>query len=251
MTHRGALLEVIDLKVHFGGLQALRGVTLSVREGEIVAIIGPNGAGKTTLFNAICGFVPIESGIVRINGREIRRNSPETVFKLGVARSFQEVRLSKTQSVMDNLLLSLHQQWDTMVASLLRFRINKEHEAREQCQRLVEELGLEGKIDNRVRELSFGQQKLVSLACVFLRGCPLSLLDEPVAGLAPHMIERVTRIVAQRVEQGHSFVLIEHRLDFVRSIAHRIVVLAEGQVVASGPPEEVLRQRKVVRAYLT
>ncbi len=248
-------LEVRNLRLSFGGVRALDGVSMAVPVGARVGVIGPNGAGKTTLFDAICGFVPVESGHVVVNGRDVRRLDPAGRARVGLARSFQDARLFPSMTVHESLMVAATPRRRGLghVPSILGLPVVRraERAARERVDGLLDELGLRGYRDVFVGELSTGTRRIVDLAGVLARDPALILLDEPSAGLAQAEVEQLAPLLGRIASStGAAIVMIEHDIPLVADFAQHLVVLESGRVIAQGAPAEVLADPAVVEAYL-
>jgi ABC-type branched-subunit amino acid transport system ATPase component/ABC-type branched-subunit amino acid transport system permease subunit len=248
------LLEVDDLTVTFGGLTALRNVSLAVGAGEIVGLIGPNGAGKTTLFNAVTGLYRPSAGTVRVDGRDIGHLAAHERTRLGLARTFQNPELFRELSVLDNVLIGAHtMRWPGLAASVLGAPQTRVAEARERARarELAAFVGLGEWLERRAEGLSFGHQRMLEIARALAAEPRLLLLDEPAAGLtsaeAAFLMDLVRRI---RTGFGVSVLLIGHTMRVVMGLSDRIVVLDHGSRIAEGTPAEVRSDENVIRAYL-
>jgi ABC-type branched-subunit amino acid transport system ATPase component/ABC-type branched-subunit amino acid transport system permease subunit len=248
------LLEVQDVSVRFGGLQALQEVSFSVPRGKIVGLIGPNGAGKTTLFNVISGFVKAERGSVRFDGREIIDLPPFRRVGMGIGRTFQLIGLAKDLSVHENFLLAQHVVAGYSVPSglaALPSSARVERELRDRARNAITSLGFEEYTDTPVRNLSHGQQRIVELGCSLVTAPDLLLLDEPSAGMSPAAAESLAQRLREiRDELGRTILLIEHHIPLVMDVCDEICVLNFGQVLSTGTTEELAARPEVVGAYL-
>jgi branched-chain amino acid transport system ATP-binding protein len=248
-----SMLVADAVRKGFGGVSALDGVTLSVEQGAITALIGPNGAGKTTLFNALTGFESIDSGTIHLDGRRIDRLPPWRIARLGLARTFQTPTGFPSLTVWDNLMVAASTAaGESFVGALLgprRWRASEEEAARAVAE-LLDQMGLSHLRDMPLMELSAGDAKLVELSRQLLRRPRLLLLDEPAAGVDPSQLGVLVDRLRELREQGVSIVLIDHNLSFVLGVADVVHVLALGQVVAAGPPEEIASDPKVIEIYL-
>jgi branched-chain amino acid transport system ATP-binding protein len=248
------MLEAMDVTVRFGGLVAVRGASISLREGEIVGLIGPNGAGKTTLFNAIAGFVRPEAGQILLRGRDITSLDVHERARLGVGRTFQLVQLFSQLSVFDNLLVATHVRNDTGFPSHV-FISSKaarvERDARERAAKAVALLGLDEVADRRVADLPFGTLRIVELARALVTGSPVVMLDEPASGLDSAETARFDQLLRSlRAGLGLSVLLIEHDVRLVTAISDYVYVLDQGRVIAEGTPSVIRRDPNVIAAYL-
>jgi branched-chain amino acid transport system ATP-binding protein len=241
------LLEVRDLTKAFGGVVANRNVSLSVPEGAVVGLIGPNGSGKTTLFNSIVGYHPIGSGSIRFAGREVSRLRVSEIARLGLLRTFQQTRVYRNMSCMQNMQLSVRHAHEGMRTMFSRFP----PELGAQAERLLEFVDLHGQRLRPAGELSFGQQKLLELAMAIMNRPRMLLLDEPTAGINPTLINGlIDRLKRANSEFGITMLIIEHNMQVIMTLAQHIYCLAHGRVLASGPPEAIRSDRRVVEAYL-
>ncbi|MGL4611104.1 MAG: ABC transporter ATP-binding protein [Trueperaceae bacterium] len=252
-----AMLEVDNISKSFGGLKAMSGVSLNVNQGEIVSVIGPNGAGKTTLFNLITGVYKPDTGDVRFEGRSIAGLNPNRVVDLGVARTFQNLRLFMNQTVLENVLVAqhhkLHSTWLSAVFRTPGYR-RKEQEMREYA---LEKLSFFGprlmsfRLYQPVYVLSYANRRRTEMARAMATGAKLLLLDEPSAGMNPKETKEITQIIRKmRDEGGYTILLVEHKMNLVGEISDRVVVLDYGQKLAEGSYKDVVNNPKVIEAYL-
>ncbi len=248
-----SLLEVRDVSVHFGGVQALDAASLDVSQGKIVGLIGPNGAGKTTLFNTISGFVKRDAGTIRFAGHDIHDLAPHERARLGIGRTFQLIGLAKNLSVLENFLLAQHVVAGYGVAPALGHlprAARVERELRDRSALAIAALGFERFTDTPVRNLSHGQKRLVELGCALVTAPELLMLDEPSAGMAPAAAENLAiRLRDLRDELGRTVLLIEHNIPLVLDVCDYIYVLNFGQILAHGTTEEIAQQPEVLAAY--
>ncbi len=242
------LLEVAELTKSFGAIEAVNGVSFAVHEGEILGLIGPNGSGKSTLFNCILGQLAPTSGEVRVDGRRITGMRPCDLNRLGISRTFQLLQVFPQLSVRENLLLAGQEHRGSMWTRLAGPRDAGLSAA---ANRMIEFFRLAALTDERAGALSYGQQKLLDVAMAFMAGPRLVLLDEPAGGVNPTMLAGLReRLRAINQTEGATFVVIEHNMEFVMSLCTRILVLAEGRLIAEGVPEAIRKDRGVIEAYL-
>ncbi len=242
-----ALLEVEGVTKRFGGVVANNAVSLVVPEGAIVGLIGPNGSGKTTLFSSIVGYHPIDAGSIRFAGREISRLRVPQIARLGLVRTFQQTRVFRRMSCLDNMLVSVPPATASPRAMIAR----PAPADRVRAEELLAFVGLAAKRDLAAGSLSFGQQKLLEFAMALMGRPRMLLLDEPTAGINPTLINGlVDRLKRTRDELGITLFVIEHNMRVVMNLAEHIYCLAHGELLAAGRPEEVRNNPRVLAAYL-
>lgn len=243
-----ALLEVRGLRKSFKGIHAVNGVDFEVREGEALGLIGPNGSGKSTLFNCILGQLKPDEGEVRFNGQPVTGLSPTALNRRGIGRTFQLLQVFPGLSVRDNLILAGQEHRGTLFGRLFQA---PDAGQRERADELLDFFKLRRLADEPAGTLSYGQQKLLDIAMAFLANPKLVLLDEPAGGVNPIMLGDVETLLRRLNEEfGATFVIIEHNMSFVMGLSHRVMVLAQGQVLATGSPEEIRANPAVIEAYL-
>ncbi|MGF6229902.1 branched-chain amino acid transport system ATP-binding protein [Inquilinus ginsengisoli] len=242
------VLEVSDLHRSFGGITAVDGVSFIVHPGEILGIIGPNGSGKSTLFNCILGQLKPSAGEVRIDGQPVTGLRPCDLNRMGVSRTFQLLQIFPLLSLRENLILAGQEHQGSMLSRLFGRRDAGLGAA---ADRMIAFFRLQHLADAKAGGLSYGQQKLLDAAMAFMAGPKLALLDEPAGGVNPTMLAGLKdRLAAMNREEGATFVVIEHNMEFVMSLCSRILVLAEGRVIAQGTPDEIRGNPDVIEAYL-
>jgi branched-chain amino acid transport system permease protein len=240
------VLRVAGVRKAFGGVEAVRGVDLEVREGEILGLVGPNGAGKSTLFDCLTGFVPPDAGAAELDGVGIVGLPPHRVAWAGLGRTFQNVRVFGELSVWDNVLCGVEHRREGLWEATVR---EAPQAAQEEASQLLRSFNLWEVRHRPAGELSYGQQKLLSLAMAVVRRPRVVLLDEPAAGVNPVLVEEIGRLVRSLNASGLTFVVIEHNMDFVVRTCHRVAFMAEGRVVTVGKPEDVQQDPRVLELY--
>jgi branched-chain amino acid transport system ATP-binding protein len=247
-------LQIRGLTKRFDGITAVRDLNLELITGKITALIGPNGAGKTTLFNLITGFLSPTQGEILLDGRDISGRPSYAIARKGISRTFQEVKLFRSLSVMDNLLIAKRRgNCEGLLEALFRRRkIDKAVNAdRSGIIPRLAALGLSEKMDAPAEELSYGQSKLVEITRAMATEPDILLLDEPVAGLNPLMIETIRSLLKQYTdEMQKTLFIIEHNMPFVFNFADWVVVMDHGEKIAEGPPETIRNDSRVIEAYL-
>jgi neutral amino acid transport system ATP-binding protein len=249
-----AILEVDGVHKNFGGLRAVAGASFAIARGSITALIGPNGAGKTTLFDLITGFGAPDRGAVRFEGRAIAGLPPHRIARRGLVRTFQLTRVFAAMTVLDNMMLAARgQPGEQLVRLVIPGGAVRRCEAavRERALLLLDRFGLAGKTADYAGTLSGGQRKLLELARALMVEPRLVLLDEPMAGVNRALGRRLLDDVeALRRSAGTTFLFVEHDMDVVMNRADRVIVMAEGAVIAEGSPEAVRNDQRVIDAYL-
>jgi ABC-type branched-subunit amino acid transport system ATPase component len=236
----------------FDGVRALDEVSIRFPSAGIVAVIGPNGAGKTTLLNALTGFVRPDGGRFCFGGDDMTQLPPHRIALLGIARTFQDVRLIKQVSVLENVMLARPRQGGEQLLKALSgigVRADEAHN-RKEAQRLLRFVDLSHKTGELAGEISYGQQKLLTLACCLATNAGILLLDEPVAGVHSDLVARLLDLLLRVRDEGKLVVFVEHDLAAVREVADRVIVMDEGRIVADGVPSEVLQRPEIMEAYV-
>lgn len=249
-----ALLEARGIVKRFGGLVAVDGVDLTIRPREVVGLIGPNGSGKSTMVNLVAGEMASDAGTIRLGGRDITRAKPHRRARLGIARSFQMLRLFRSLSVEDNLVLAHHTGMKSSAFDSLLGRGNarlEESRSRAKARDLLAWFDLEAFAGRPVTDLSIGQQRMVELARGMMAEPTLFVLDEPAAGLSPPNLDLLIVLIRRmRDEYGMAILLVEHVMRVVRDLCDHVVVLDSGAKIAEGPPAVVVNDPAVVEAYI-
>lgn len=248
-----SLASAQSLSKHFNGVVALDGFSCTVADKEILGLLGPNGAGKTTLFNVLTGLLRPDSGAANFRETALIGRPVHKIANLGIARTFQNLRLIRRITVLENVMLCFkNQPGENLLNVFFRPGLCKRYEAgiREKAMGLLRTAGLDEKAHTLADTLSYGQQKLLSVICCLSADADLLLLDEPVAGIAPEMAERILAIIADLPKQGKSAIVIEHDIDALSGIAYRMIFMDAGRKVCEGSPDEVLKDPRVIEAYL-
>jgi branched-chain amino acid transport system ATP-binding protein len=243
-----AVLEVSHLRKAFGGVVAVDDVSFEVRDGEILGIIGPNGSGKSTLFNCVLGQLRPTGGEVRVDGRTTTGMRPCDLNRLGVSRTFQLLQVFPQLSVRDNLVLAGQEHQGSLVARLIG---RADAGLGGAADRMIAFFNLAHLAAEPAGALSYGQQKLLDAAMAFMAGPRLVLLDEPAGGVNLTMLAHLReRLAAYHAERNATFVVVEHQMEFVMALCTRVLVLAEGRIIAEGAPQDIRRNAAVIEAYL-
>jgi branched-chain amino acid transport system ATP-binding protein len=242
------VLKVSNLKKAYGAIQAVGGVSFEVRPGEIFGVIGPNGSGKTTMFNSVLGQITPDAGAIELNGRSIAGVSPQKLNQMGVGRTFQTLQVFGKMTVRDNLLVAAQEHHGSMFG---RMFAPGDSGNGAKADALIDQFRIRHVADKKAGDLSYGQQKLVDIAMAFMSDPALVLLDEPCAGVNPSLVGGLSSLLKELNQtRKSSFVVIEHNMDFVMDLCHRIMVMVEGQVMAIGTPDEIRANKQVLDAYL-
>ena len=241
------MIEVRHVSKAFGGVVANRDISIDVGEGEITGLIGPNGSGKTTLFNSIVGYHPIDEGSIRFKGEEISDYRVQDIARLGLVRTFQQTRVYAKMNCLDNMLISVPHRRMVWIDMFGR----QTGEDTERAEHLLEFVGLFKKRYLQAGDLSFGQQKLLEFAMALMNEPEILLLDEPTAGINPTLINGlIDRLKRANTDFGITLFVIEHNMRVIMNMADKVHCLAHGELLASGPPEDIQNDQRVIDAYL-
>lgn len=247
------LLECRNVTKKFFNFVAVDNVNIEIENGELVGLIGPNGSGKTTLFNCITGFLRPDGGRIILDGKDITHKSPHEIVLSGVTRTFQITRLFKEMSVLDNMIMALQQhQGESIFKSIFRFPSarEKDKEAKQKALKLLEFFEIIHLKNEKAKNLSYGQQKLLSLAMALMPTPKIVLLDEPTAYVNPTLTEKIKDYMRELNRQELTIFLIEHNMNVIMDLCERIYVLNAGQKIAEGKPEEIKENAEVIKTYL-
>jgi len=247
------ILETKDLTKNFGGLRAVDDLSLQVKQNSITALIGPNGAGKTTVFNLLTGFLRPSAGGVRFRGEDLVGPRPDQIAQMGIARTFQLIRVFRRLTVFENVILGCKSpKGDSVHGALLKgFGVRTEEgENREKALELLEMVGLSQYKEKHAMNLGYGQQKLVEIARALATDAELILLDEPTAGLSTDMITFMKDLMRSLKQRGKTIFFIEHNMKVVMDVSEKVIVINFGKKIAEGPPDSVRNSKEVIEAYL-
>ncbi len=246
-------LEVTNLKKSFGGIKAVDVESLNLNRNELTSIIGPNGAGKTTFFDLISGFQDSDEGKVYLNNKNISKSQPYAIARLGMIRTFQLTKVFDRMTVLENMMFSASTvNNDSFLKSLAKLPSQKttEKKIRDKSFEIMKELNIDHMANSYAREMSGGQKKLLELGRSIINNPSVLLLDEPLAGVNPKLAEEILQIIVNLGEKGISILMVEHNIEAVMKISERVIVLAEGKVIADSTPENIRTDEKVIEAYL-
>ena len=246
-------LEVTNLKKSFGGIKAVDVESLNLNRNELTSIIGPNGAGKTTFFDLISGFQDSDEGKVYLNNKNISKSQPYAIARLGMIRTFQLTKVFDRMTVLENMMFSASTvNNDSFLKSLAKLPSQKttEKKIRDKSFEIMKELNIDHMANSYAREMSGGQKKLLELGRSIINNQSVLLLDEPLAGVNPKLAEEILQIILNLAGKGISILMVEHNIEAVMKISERVIVLAEGKVIADSTPENIRTDEKVIEAYL-
>lgn len=240
------ILDIKKVSKNFGGIHALNRCSLKIDKGKITAIIGPNGSGKSTLFNTISKLVPMDKGTIHFGKQSTAQLKDFEIARLGISRTFQEVRLFSNLTIRDHLEIALLQTDEQMLKSIIWRKKNHTRRIKD----MLKLVHLDKPLNTYATDLSYGQRKLLDLAIAIAKPHSLLLLDEPVAGVNPKLRKEIKQIVRELNKKGETIVVIEHDMNFVMDIADYVFVMDAGEVIAEGKPKQVQNNKKVLDAYL-
>lgn len=246
-------LEVTNLKKSFGGIKAVDVESLNLNRNELTSIIGPNGAGKTTFFDLISGFQDSDEGKVYLNNKNISKSQPYAIARLGMIRTFQLTKVFDRMTVLENMMFSASTvNNDSFLKSIAKLPSQKttEKKIRDKSFEIMKELNIDHMANSYAREMSGGQKKLLELGRSIINNPSVLLLDEPLAGVNPKLAEEILQIILNLAGKGISILMVEHNIEAVMKISERVIVLAEGKVIADSTPENIRTDEKVIEAYL-
>jgi branched-chain amino acid transport system ATP-binding protein len=246
-------LEVTNLKKSFGGIKAVDVESLNLNRNELTSIIGPNGAGKTTFFDLISGFQDSDEGKVYLNNKNITKSQPYAIARLGMIRTFQLTKVFDRMTVLENMMFSASTvNNDSFLKSIAKLPSQKttEKKIRDKSFEIMKELNIDHMANSYAREMSGGQKKLLELGRSIINNPSVLLLDEPLAGVNPKLAEEILQIIVNLAGKGISILMVEHNIEAVMKISERVIVLAEGKVIADSTPENIRTDEKVIEAYL-
>ncbi len=247
------LLEADQIKMYFGGIKALDGVSLSVGSQTIHTVIGPNGSGKSTMFNVLTGFYRATGGHIAFCGKEITGSAPHRISEMGMARTFQTLRLFPEMTVLENVIVGMHSRIrETFWSAALHLpsAANEERVAYEKAEQILEMVGLSAKNRQPAKSLAYGEGRLLEIARAMASEPKVLLLDEPAAGMNPSETKQVMELIRKLCQRGLTIVLVEHDMKVVISYSDMVTVLDHGKKIAEGAPKEILQNEAVITAYL-
>jgi ABC-type branched-subunit amino acid transport system ATPase component len=247
-----AYLQVAGLQKSFGGLLALQDCSFTIAQGRITCLVGPNGAGKTTIFNVITGFLKPDTGHVTFRDRSLDGLAPQAVVHAGIARTFQNLRLFADLTALDNVMVGLpHQFAEEPLGAIFRpFHARRtQTNRREEARNILSHVGLADRATERVRNLSYGEQKLLTIARVLATGAELLLLDEPASGLSAGALDNIMALLRRLQKEGKTLLVVEHNTRVVQQIADDVLFLHQGHLMAQGTPQEIIADPALAEIY--
>ncbi len=245
-------LQADGLDHRFGGLHALRDCSFTVAQGRITCLVGPNGAGKTTIFNAITGFLKADQGVVTFRGQTLSGLRPQAILRAGVARTFQNLRLFQDLPALDNVMVGLQDQFaEEPLGALFRplHAARRQRRRREEARQVLDHVGLADRASELVRNLSYGEQKLLTVARVLATGAELLLLDEPASGLSAGALDSIMALLRRLQADGKTLLVVEHNTRVVQQIADDVLFLHQGHLMAQGSPQEIISDPALAEIY--
>lgn len=253
MKMNGYFFRVENLSKAFGGLQAVKNVTFEVKRGSLTSLIGPNGAGKTTIFDLISGFITPDKGKIVFKGHDLTGRKPHEIVSLGMARTFQHLGLFYRLSVWDNIFLALpgKKREQVLGAFLPRGSLRQEErDLAERTKQILDFLGLGEKASEQVANLSWGDQKLVSIGRLLATDGEFLLMDEPASGLSDEQINHLKILIKELISRGKTILLIDHNMEAIMDVSDWVIVLNFGEIIAEGKPADIQANEEVIRVYL-
>jgi ABC-type branched-subunit amino acid transport system ATPase component len=247
-----AYLEVAGLEKRFGGLLALQDCSFTIVERRITCLVGPNGAGKTTIFNVITGFLKPDEGSVTFRGRSLDGLAPQAVVHAGIARTFQNLRLFADLTALDNVMVGLPRQFaEEPLGAIFRplHAARTQGRRREEALGILSHVGLADRATERVRNLSYGEQKLLTVARVLATGAELLLLDEPASGLSASALDNIMALLRRLQNEGKTLLVVEHNTRVVQQIADDVLFLHQGRLMAQGTPQQIIADPALAEIY--
>lgn len=240
------ILSCKDIYKNFGGIKAIDGCSFAIEEKKITAIIGPNGSGKTTMFNVISKLISMDSGTIEFNGQDVSGLKDHELARLGISRTFQDVKLFQNLTIREHLQIALSDSDEKLLANLFKVKCVDS----QRIQEVMDLVGLDKPQDTYGTNLSYGQRKLLDLAIAIAKPHSLLMLDEPVAGVNPRLRDAIKNILRELNSRGETILLIEHDMNFVMDLVDYIFVMDAGKVIEEGLPEEIQNNPHVLEAYL-
>ena len=240
------MLEIKNIKKSFGGVKAIKGSDFIIEKNKVTALIGPNGAGKTTLFDIIAGLTRPDEGHIIFEEKDITKKEPHKIANLGISRTFQQVRLFKNLTILDHLQMVE----DNKDMGLLKNIFTNKKRSDKKYEQVLENFGIKRTLDTYISDLSYGQRKLLQIAMTLEKSHKLLMLDEPVAGVNKVIQSDIENLLLKLKEENETILLIDHDMGFVRKLADHVIALDAGVVICEGTPDKVLKNKKVLEAYL-